>query len=96
MLRIKDERDQFMDQRDKLEKELKDRKKNDTKLEQELQLTKKDVSRLNNDNIELRRRVESKEGELLKLRQLEKVATEEKEKINKKLASCTKELSHSM
>ena len=59
MLRIKDERDQFMDQRDKLEKELKDRKKNDTKLEQELQLTKKDVSRLNNDNIELRRRVEN-------------------------------------
>ena len=76
MLRLKEERDSYLNERDNAQRDLREKNKQFTKIEQELGLTKKDVSRLNNDNIELRRKVEGRDGEMMKLRQSEKLATE--------------------
>ena len=76
MGRLKEERDLFFSLKEKAEKEVREKQGKLVRVEQELGLTQKDVSRLNNDNIELRRKVEGREGEMNKLRQSEKLAVE--------------------
>ena len=77
-----------MSDKERVEREAREKQAKMLKVEQELGLTKKDVSRLNNDNIELRRKVEGREGEMNKLRQSEKLATENEKQAKTKLSLC--------
>ena len=77
-----------MSDKERMEREAREKQAKMLKVEQELGLTKKDVSRLNNDNIELRRKVEGREGEMNRLRQSEKLATENEKQAKTKLSLC--------